>query len=48
MVQFEQDCFYRFVGFGLAINKEAMVSDYPKLINEAIHWNPAFVRFAHD
>ena len=48
MEQFKQDCFHRFVGFGLAINKEAMVLDYTKLINGAIRWNPSFVRFDHD
>ena len=36
MEQFKQDCFHRFVGFGLAINKEAMVLDYTELINGAI------------
>lgn len=39
MEQFEQDCFYRCVGFGLAINKEAMVSDYTELISGAIYGN---------
>ena len=48
MTQFKQDCFYRFVGFGLAFNKEAMVSDYTEMINGEIHWNPTFVRFDRD
>jgi len=34
--------------YSIARNKEALVSDYLDLSNSLIHWNPSFVRVAHN
>jgi hypothetical protein len=34
--------------YSITRNKEALVSDYLDLSNSSIHWNPSFIRAAHD